>query len=116
MYNLHSNDLKGCKNLWVVISILNFIIFVGVWIFIHFAISWLHWEAFKNVWWLGPETLVVEFLWEVIVDIPHVLIADALNKDKRTFTKCRGQDRPEFRKLIERCVANNVILTFLGGF
>jgi len=60
----------------MVVSIANLILFVGVWIFIHFAASWLEWTAFKNIWWLAPDTLIVEFVWEVLIDIPHVIVAD----------------------------------------
>jgi len=76
MYNLHAWDTKGLRNFWIIITILNFIIFIGVWIFIHFAASWLEWTAFKNIWWLAPMSLLVEFIWEVVIDIPHVLLAD----------------------------------------
>lgn len=79
MYNLHSRDIPQCRHFWMVVSIANLILFVGVWIFIHFAASWLEWTAFKNIWWLAPDTLIVEFVWEVLIDIPHVIIADRLN-------------------------------------
>jgi len=114
MYNLHAQDT--IRLLWIVVTVFNFLLFVGCWIFIHFAASWLEWSAFKNIWWLAPMSLVVEFLWEVIIDIPHVLIADHLNRDRRNCTKWRGKDTPERRKLIERCVANNIILTYLAGY
>lgn len=61
-------------------------------------------------------TLIVEFIWEVVIDIPHVLLADQLNRNKRNFTKCRGKETPELRKVLERCVVNNIILTYLAGF
>ncbi len=116
MYNLHSNDIKGCSKFWIPVSIINLLLFIGTWIAIHFAAANLEWPAFKNIWWLGPDTLIVEFFWEVFIDIPHVFIADALNRDKRNCTRCRGKTNPEFRKMIERCVANNIILTYLAGF
>ena len=74
----------------------------------YFTATWLEWEQFRQLWWLGPWLLVFEWLfWEFATNIIHVNTGRRLVSDSKAYGKRRN--------LRERLTAG-VIYAYLDSF
>ena len=101
-YNLLSQEIPF---LWVFMSALMVILYVGIQVLSVFLMLWLPWNNLIHLFWQWPLFFIADYIfYEMAINIMHLILSKRIIE--------QGWQN----KFVERILVNNVILTYLKSY